>query len=75
MSREERFLSQSTRFGMELAKIGQLPARGTNWLKLDKLNKTAEKLLAERVRKKEENSNMNTKEYISSENGQHPPLS
>jgi hypothetical protein len=42
-------MDRSSRFGLELNKIGQLPGRGPNWLKIEKLKKSAEQLLAEKV--------------------------
>jgi hypothetical protein len=49
LSREERFLAKSSGFGVELAKIGQLPGRGPNLINLENLKRSAEQVLAEKV--------------------------
>ncbi len=51
MSREERFQAQSNRFGLEVTKVGKLPARGANWLKANQTGSPAMKLLEKKVSK------------------------
>ncbi len=36
LSREERFMAQATRFGLEVAKVGELPILGQNLIKVKK---------------------------------------
>jgi hypothetical protein len=36
LSREERFMAQATRFGLEVAKVGALPILGQNLIKVKK---------------------------------------